>query len=171
MAGEETFWCRTKRAPRSSGALFDFRFLVDLAGGLSKLTPAVTRLADLCRSIRHRSKTVDKSKASIARRRVRLAEDALAAAARQYEAGVTLRELAGELGVSRPRLSALLRARGVRIRGASPSGVQIAEMKRLYTDGASLEVVGSRLGFSAGTVRSWLIIEGVTMRDTHGRER
>lgn len=143
---------------------------MDLAGGLSKHAPAVTRLADMCRSIRCRNKMVDNHKA-IARKRVRLTESVLDGAALRYGAGVTLRELAGELGVSRPHLSALLRARGVQIRGASPSGVQVAEMKRLYAGGASLEAVGSRLGFSAGTVRSWLITEGVAMRDAHGRER
>jgi hypothetical protein len=73
--------------------------------------------------------------------------------------------------VSRPRLASLLRSRGVKLRRQSPSAGDVAEMKRRYVAGDSLERVGTQLGFSAGTVRAWLLAEGVTMRDTHGRER
>lgn len=42
-------------------------------------------------------------------------------------------------------------------------------MRAMYAQGASLERVGDRFGYTAGTVRKRLIIAGVVMRDTHGR--
>ena len=42
-------------------------------------------------------------------------------------------------------------------------------MRAMYEQGASLERVGDRFGYTAGTVRTHLIIAGVVMRDTHGR--
>ncbi len=44
-------------------------------------------------------------------------------------------------------------------------------MARRYADGASLERVGARMGFSAGTIRNHLIDVGVVLRDCHGRDR
>lgn len=44
-------------------------------------------------------------------------------------------------------------------------------MRSMYEQGASLERVGDRFGYTAGTVRKHLIILGVVMRDTHGRVR
>lgn len=87
----------------------------------------------------------------------------------RYAAGATLREIANDLGIGRERLAALLRARGVRLRGATPSDDEVREMAQLYAAGESLERVGTRLGFSAGTVRNHLLSAGVRMRDTHGR--
>lgn len=42
-------------------------------------------------------------------------------------------------------------------------------MCAMYEQGASLERVGDRFGYTAGTVRTHLIAAGVMMRDTHGR--
>ncbi|MET3944329.1 hypothetical protein [Corynebacterium mucifaciens] len=44
-------------------------------------------------------------------------------------------------------------------------------MRAMYEKGASLERVGDKFGYTAGTVRKHLIIFGVVMRDTHGRVR
>lgn len=44
-------------------------------------------------------------------------------------------------------------------------------MVQRYADGESLERVGERLGFSAGTVRNHLIAAGVALRDPQGRDR
>ena len=92
-------------------------------------------------------------------------------AKRHYEAGATLRQIARDLGLSRQRLALELRTRGVRLRGCAPSETEVDEMVRRYGEGESLDRVGSHLGFSAGTVRTWLISRGVQMRDSHGRER
>ncbi|WP_164509764.1 hypothetical protein [Gulosibacter massiliensis] len=44
-------------------------------------------------------------------------------------------------------------------------------MRAMYEQGASLEGVGDKFGYTAGTVRKHLLIFGVVMRDTHGRVR
>ena len=145
--------------------------IVDLGGALSKLAPPLARMAAAHREIRRRTRRLDRRTVLDIRQQVRLSEDALLAAETRYRAGATLREIAADLGVSRPRLSCLLRERGVRLRRRPPSSAEVAEMRCRYAAGESLERVGSRLGFSAGTVRSWLLDEGVVMRDSHGREQ
>lgn len=42
-------------------------------------------------------------------------------------------------------------------------------MRAMYEQGVSLERVGDKFGYTAGTVRKQLIITGVIIRDTHGR--
>lgn len=42
-------------------------------------------------------------------------------------------------------------------------------MRSMYEQGASLERVGDRFGYTAGTVRKHLIVAGAVMRDTHSR--
>ena len=44
-------------------------------------------------------------------------------------------------------------------------------MRTMYEKGASLERVGDKFGYTAGTVRKHLIIFSVVMRDTHGHVR
>lgn len=89
----------------------------------------------------------------------------------RYETGSVLRLIADDLGVSRQRLAARLRERGVAIRGEGPTPEQVLEMVRRYDQGESLARVGARLGSNGGTVRAYLRRAGVVMRDTHGRTR
>ena len=110
-------------------------------------------------------------RAPLVRKQTRVSEAALLAAEARYAAGATLREIAPDLDVSRQRLAALLQARGIRLRRRTPSAAEVDEMVRRYSAGESLERVGSRLGFSAGTVRLHLLEAGQRMRDAHGRER
>lgn len=42
-------------------------------------------------------------------------------------------------------------------------------MRAMYEEGASLERLGDRFGYTAGTVRTHLIAAGLMMRDTQGR--
>lgn len=86
-------------------------------------------------------------------------------------ANTTLQLIANDLGVSRQRLAVRLRERGVAIRGEGPSREQVLEMVRRYSQGESLAKVGTRLGFSGGTVRAYLIRAGVPIRDAQGRSR
>jgi hypothetical protein len=53
--------------------------------------------------------------------------------------------------------------------GATAEGASYAA--RLYEDGCSLARIGDRLGVDATTVWSVLKIQGIAMRDTHGREQ
>lgn len=78
-------------------------------------------------------------------------------------------EVALNVGVSRQRLASLFRKNGIQLRLASPSPTQVDEMAHAYARGESLEKIGSRLDFSADTVRKYLLGRGVAMRDTHGR--
>ena len=82
-----------------------------------------------------------------------------------------MRTVASDLGVSRPRLAARLRSRGVSIRRQAPTAEQVCEMQRRYETGESLATVGAQLGFDAETVRTHLRSVGVVMRDVHGRNR
>ena len=43
-------------------------------------------------------------------------------------------------------------------------------MRTMYDQGDSLERVGGRFGYAAGTVGKHLFIADVIIRDTHGRE-
>ena len=101
----------------------------------------------------------------------RLTEAMLDGAQSRYEAGTVLRLIADDLGVSRQRLAARLRERGVAIRGEGPTPEQVLEMVRRYDQGESLARVGARLGFNGGTVRAHLIRAGIPMRDTRGLPR
>lgn len=95
----------------------------------------------------------------------------LGEAQRRYEDGEVLRVIATDLGVSRTRLSARLRERGVSLRRASATDEQVLEMCHRYEQGQSLARVGASLGLNASTVRSTLLRAVVTLRDAHGRER
>lgn len=101
----------------------------------------------------------------------RITEADLIETEKRYRAGATLRTLASDLGISRERLSRLLRERGVQFRFNSPTDGDIAEMIRNYQAGESLERVGERLGFDAHTVRKHLPDGGFKTRDSHGQER
>ena len=141
---------------------------MELAGGLSKLVPSLVRTIATHRAIRCRVLPLSQERTRV-RQQTRVGEELLASAENKYAAGGTLREIAADLGIGRERLAALLRARGVRLRGAKPSDYEVREMAPLYATGQSLERVGTRLGFSAGTVRNHLLSAGVRMRNTHGR--
>ena len=92
-------------------------------------------------------------------------------AERRYMDGEILRLIASDLGVSRQRLAERLRERGVRLRREKASSEQVLEMCRRYEQGESLARIGERLGFNPSSVRMYVMRAGISMRDTHGRER
>ncbi len=144
---------------------------VDLAGGLSKPAPPLMRMSLMQQAIRTRDPHRLLGEVPSVRQQTRVSEEALRSARGRYAAGETLRTIAKDTGVSRQRLSSLLRESGVRLRRTAPSDEEVQEMARRYAAGESLEHVGARLGFSAGTIRNHLIDVGVVLRDSHGRER
>lgn len=89
--------------------------------------------------------------------------------AREYRTGKTVYELAIRYGCHRTTISALLKRYGVSMRLQPPTERQLIEMLQLYGSGISLAGVGERLGFSATTVRTYLVKSGATMRGSHGR--
>ena len=144
---------------------------MELAGGLSKLAPPLGYMRSLHRTIRSRAgRPTQRELAPVSSHRS-ISSETLDTVERRYHDGETLRAIANDVGLSRHRLASLLRGRGVRIRGASPSPAEVREMARRYRAGESLERVGGRLGFSAGTIRNHLLASGVTLRDPQARDR
>lgn len=99
----------------------------------------------------------------------RASEDLLQQAEAAYAAGGSFKAVARQVGIGHERLSRLLQERGVTLRNRSPSISEVELMRAMYEQGASLERVGDRFGYTAGTVRTHLIMAGVMIHDTHGR--
>jgi hypothetical protein len=72
--------------------------------------------------------------------------------AKQYRSGKTLRQIADAAGVGTRRVHAELRAAGVPMRPAAPSGEWRARLPALVAQGLSCEVIAERLGKHPGTV-------------------
>lgn len=140
-----------------------------LAEGLSKLAPPVTQMVRVHQSIRAGRRRTH-SRRRHPQRAPRASEDVLQRAEAAYAAGGSLIAVARQVGLGHERLSRLLRERGVVLRNHSPSSSEIRLMRAMYDQGASLERVGGKLGYTAGTVRKHLLIAGVMIRDTHVRE-
>ena len=141
---------------------------VDLAGGLSKLTPPVIQMSRAHQSIRARKHKTHRRRHQ-PQQAPRASADLLQRAEAAYVAGGSLKAVARQVGLGHERLSRLLREGGVVLRNHSPSISEIRLMRSMYEQGASLERVGNKFGYTAGTVRKHLIAAGVMMRDTHGR--
>lgn len=107
----------------------------------------------------------------IRQRQRRLSETQALLMADKYQSGATVYQLAKEFGISRHTVSERLKKVGVAMRQQSPSSELIGSMVGLYESGLSLAEVGARTGTSPGTVRRYLLIAGVQMRDSHGRQR
>lgn len=90
-------------------------------------------------------------------------------AARRYQGGETLRQIAADLGVGRERLGAALRADGLRTRRQQLPPETVGEMVRRYQAGESLTVLSAHFGLSPGTIRMRLLEADVALRDHHGR--
>ncbi len=140
----------------------------DLAGGLSKLAPPVTQMVRAHQSIRAERRRTHSWRRH-PQRASRASEDVLQRAEAAYAAGGSLKAVARQVGLGHERLSRFLRERGVVLRNHSPSSSEIRLMRAMYDQGASLERVGGKFGYTVGTVRKHLLIAGVMIRDTHGR--
>ncbi|MCX2163281.1 hypothetical protein [Corynebacterium auriscanis] len=141
---------------------------------MSKLAPSLQLAVSSHRAIRRRRKKAALSPASTRPLPIqvpRLTSTMLDEAERRYLDGDTLWLIASDLGVSRQRLAGRLRKRGVRLRREKPSSEQVIEMCRRYEQGESLARIGERLGFNPSSVRVHLLHAGITLRDTHVRER
>lgn len=146
-------------------------FPVDLAGVLSKLAPPLGYMRSLHRTIRSRAGRPTQRESAPASAHRSIGSETLDTLERRYHDGEALRAIANDVGMSRRRLASLLRGRGVRIRGASPSSAEVQEMARLYRAGESLKRIGGGLGYSAGTIRNHLLTAGVTLRSPQARDR
>lgn len=163
QGGSHQFSFHKQERPLTGPFLF-----VDLTGGLSKLAPPAIQMMRAHRSIRARRHRRHRRRHQ-AQQAPRASEDVLQRAEAAYTAGGSLKAVARQVGLGHERLSRLLRERGVVLRNHSPSTSTIRLMCAMYEQGASLERVGDRFGYTAGTVRTHLIAAGVMMRDTHSR--
>lgn len=147
---------------------------MEVARQCSNLAPALQLAVSSHRAIRRRRRSAAAGPASsrpLPRPVLRLTAETLDEAERRYKTGEILRVIAVDLGVSRQRLAARLRERGVRLRGEKPSAEQVREMCLRYSQGESLARVGERLGFNPSSVRAYLLRAGMALRDPHGRDR
>ena len=158
----------TKLPRHQAGRVSVFSSSVDLAGGLSKLAPPVIQMLRAHQSIRARKHKTHRRRHQ-PQQAPRASADLLQRAEAAYVAGGSLKAVARQVGLGHERLSRLLREGGVVLRNHSPSISEIRLMRSMYEQGASLERVGNKFGYTAGTVRKHLIAAGVMMRDTHGR--
>jgi hypothetical protein len=74
-------------------------------------------------------------------------------------------------GISKGAVLRLLREHDIPIRRQSMTEAEIDQAAEFYRDGNSLATVGTKLGYDHGTIHHALKRAGVTMRDSHGRER
>lgn len=148
---------------------------MELAPQCSNLAPGLLHVVAVQKGIRQRTcptKSNERTPQSRPPGPVpRLTELMLGAAQCRYEDGEIVRVIVGDLGVSRPRLSARLRERGVLLRRVSPTDEQVREMCRRYEQGDSLVTVSARIGFDSGTVHKPLLLARVTMRTPHEWEQ
>ena len=165
-----TSWRIHRKAERGPTTSMQSRHITnaDLAGGLSKLAPPVTQMVRAHQSIRAERRRTHSWRRH-PQRASRASEDVLQRAEAAYAAGGSLKAVARQVGLGHERLSRFLRERGVVLRNHSPSSSEIRLMRAMYDQGASLERVGGKFGYTVGTVRKHLLIAGVMIRDTHGR--
>lgn len=94
----------------------------------------------------------------------RISDDRADQIVEAYVSGKTVYDLAREFNCHRVTISAVLKRRGVALRGASPTEEQAIEMVRLYLSGLSLAKVGEHFDVHASTVLAQLRRRAVTTR-------
>lgn len=104
-------------------------------------------------------------------RQRQLAEDQVKQMAARYHEGASVYELAKEFSIRRATVSERLKKAGVSMRCQPPGNELTDSMVGLYELGLSLAEVGALIGTSLGTVRRYLLIGGVQIKDSHGRQR
>jgi DNA-directed RNA polymerase specialized sigma24 family protein len=95
----------------------------------------------------------------------------VAALVEAYQAGATVYELAERFKIHRQTVSKHLHREGVKMRRRGLDDQQVVDATALYERGWSLARIGRKLEVQTGTVWMALRSRGVTMRDTHGKER
>jgi hypothetical protein len=88
-----------------------------------------------------------------------------------FQAGASVRELAGRFGVHRDTVGRHLEARGMNTRRLLLAPEAIQEARNLYRSGATLEELAAKYGVSDTTIRTHLLRSGVTMRPGGRRGR
>jgi hypothetical protein len=143
---------------------------VELIGRNSNLGHLCKRWADLRKRI-----TESPARSSLARqnglkprfKRFLNAQD-LTDIGTRYEAGETTQQVGNRYGISKSRVTSLLREQGITIRRQGLNDEHIREAATLYADGRSLAWLGARYGISHTTVASALRRQGIQLRSRPG---
>lgn len=86
----------------------------------------------------------------------------------RYEAGETTQQIGIRYGISKTRVSDVLRDHGITIRRQGLTTEQVTEAAALYATGQSLAPIGARFGVSHTTVAAALRDRGVQLRPRPG---
>jgi DNA-binding transcriptional regulator LsrR (DeoR family) len=89
----------------------------------------------------------------------------------RYREGATVYQLAVEFNIERRTVSDRLKKTGVRMRLQPPPDEVIDQMVQLYELGLSIAAVGKQYEVSPQTVRRYLKLRGLNIRDPHWRAR
>ena len=84
--------------------------------------------------------------------------------AQLYQSGTTMREIAARVGISERQVAHRLRREGIVVHMPEWSTEEIAEMKRLYESGRSLDYIAEQLSSSHSIIRRQLAAQGVAIR-------
>jgi transcriptional regulator of aromatic amino acid metabolism len=84
--------------------------------------------------------------------------------ATRYEAGETTQQVGNRYGISKTRVTNILREQGITIRRQGLTDEHISEAATLYAAGRSLAWLGARYGVSHTTVAAALRRQGVELR-------
>lgn len=99
----------------------------------------------------------------------RLPAEVRAQLLRDYEAGVTFRDLEAKYDIGLTSIKALVAASGIPRRISRLSEADKTRIVELYQSGMSLEAVGREVGCSPSNVRMALIALGIPRRGAHER--
>ncbi len=144
--------------------------VVALAGGSSKLTSLLRRLAEeLPALLRRRPRRAQPAKTRQTQRR--LTRERINQLVREYEAGEDMAVLAAGWSLHRTTVAAHLRRAGVQLRRQGVPSEQLGEAIRLYRTGWSCQRLAERYGCDDETVRQSLKRGGVTLRKPWERPR
>jgi hypothetical protein len=88
--------------------------------------------------------------------------------AARYEAGETTQQIGNRYGISKSRVTTILREQGIAIRRQGLNEERISEAATLYAAGRSLAWLGARYGISHTTVAAALRRQGMHLRPRPG---
>jgi transcriptional regulator of aromatic amino acid metabolism len=86
----------------------------------------------------------------------------------RYEASETTQQIGNRYGISKTRVSSVLREQGITIRRQGLTDEQVREAVTLYAAGRSLAWLGSRYGVSHTTVAAALRRKDIALRPRPG---
>jgi hypothetical protein len=144
---------------------------VELIGRNSNLAHLSRKWSDLRKRIEEsvpRPPQLYQDRPKIRLKRFLKPEDTAGIVAR-YQAGETTQQIGTHYGISKTRVSTVLREQGVTIRRQGLTDEQAREAVELYTAGKSLAWIGTRFGVSHTTIAAKLRQQCIQLRPRPGK--